>query len=201
MMKSQVKKHFQLADPILYSALVEYSDGFELVPRESNEFFVALCSEIVCQQLSGKVAEVIFTRFKKLFAEGKITPATVLKIKAEDLRATGMSWSKVEFIKDLAQKVVNKELILKKLTELDDEGVITELTKVKGIGRWTAEMFLMFTLGRENIFSKGDLGLKNAIKKLYQVEELDEEWLNQLTTKWGPYRSYACLILWKSLDK
>lgn len=198
--KSKIKRHFKKTDPILYQAL-EKLDGLEaLSTRVPKDHFIALTREIIAQQLSGRVAEVIFARFKKLFPKGKITPRGVLKIKDEELRATGMSWSKVKFIKDLAQRVVGRELDFEKLSSLEDEGVIGELIKVKGIGRWTAEMFLMFTLGREDVFSKGDLGLKNAIKKLYGVSELADGWLDELTQKWSPYKTYACLILWNSLD-
>lgn len=198
-MNSKVKTHFKKVDSMLYKVFKNIGEIEELKPRKAADYFRSLCSEIISQQLSGKVAQVIFDRFEKLL-KGRIIPKNILKIKDEDLRATGMSWSKVKFIKDLAQKINDKELALNRLSELKDEEVIVELTKVKGIGRWTAEMFLMFTLGREDVFSKGDLGLKNAIKKLYKVEGITEEIVNQLTSKWSPYRTYACLILWRSLD-
>ena len=108
---------------------------------------------------------------------------------------------KVKYIKDLAQKTLDKTLDLSKLTNMTDGDVLTELTKVKGIGPWTAEMFLMFTLGREDVFSHGDLGLKNAIKKLYGFKkDPSKKQVEKIVNKWSPYRTFACRILWKSLE-
>ena len=110
-----------------------------------------------------------------------------------------MSNSKAQFLLDLAQKVENKEISFAKLQKLDDEGVIRELVQVKGIGPWTAEMFLIFSLGREDVFSFGDLGLKNAIKKIYGLTNTTNADIAKIVIKWSPYKSYACRILWKSL--
>lgn len=196
-----IKNHFKTVDAVLFNAL-EKTGNLEVIKlRNTSDYFVALCDEIVSQQLSIKVAEVIFTRFKALFPKETITVSGVLSLSHEQMRAVGMSNAKVKYIKDLALKVFNNEVILEKLPELADEAVISELTKIKGIGRWTAEMFLMFTLGRENIFSHGDLGLKNAMKKLYKLEDPTKEEIEKITQKWSPYRTYACRILWNSLDK
>ncbi len=112
-----------------------------------------------------------------------------------------MSWSKVRFVRDLADKVSAKFIQLPQLAQLSNEEVITELTKVKGIGPWTAEMFLMFTLGREDVFSFGDLGLAKAIQKLYNLKQKPtRKQLEKITKKWSPYRTHAALVLWKSLD-
>ena len=124
-----------------------------------------------------------------------------MKIPDQKIRDAGLSWAKVKYLKDLADKVKNKVIHLEKLDTLSNEEVITELTKVKGIGPWTAEMFLMFTLGREDVFSHGDLGLKNAIKKLYGFKkDPTRKQVEKIIARWTPYKTYACRILWKSLE-
>ncbi len=170
------------------------------VLTKSQDYFLSLCREIVSQQLSGKSAHAIFTRFLKLFPKQKQNAQKILKFTDQKLRDVGMSWAKVKYLKDLAQKVVNKEINLKKLDGLGDLQVIEELTKVKGIGPWTAEMFLIFSLAREDVFSFGDLGLKKAIMKLYKHEKPTQKQLERIVNKWKPYRSYAAILLWRSLD-
>lgn len=199
-MKTSILSYFQTADPILHS--VAQKIKIEDHPAHSSvDYFSHLCEDIIGQQLSGKVSDVIFARFEKLFPKKNITPRTVLKLSEEKLRTTGMSWSKTRFIRDLAQKVLDTSVRLDHLSTLPDEEVIKELTKVKGIGPWTAEMFLMFTLGREDIFSYGDLGLKNAIKKLYGFKKDPTiKQMEKIVNKWKPYRTWAARILWKSLE-
>ena len=200
MVKKDILAHFQAVDPILYS-LVEKVTLPPISKRKPEQYFHHLCHEIIGQQLSGKVADVICARFDRLFPKGRATPQTVLKTSGETLRKTGMAWSKTRSIRDLAQKVAAKLVSLAKLDKLSNAEVIAELTKVKGIGPWTAEMFLMFTLGREDVFSFGDLGLKKAIMKLYNLKhEPSQKKLAQLSNKWSPYRTHAALVLWKSLD-
>ncbi|MDP1721944.1 MAG: DNA-3-methyladenine glycosylase [Candidatus Gottesmanbacteria bacterium] len=199
-MNRKVQNHFQSIDPILFSVasiiMLENRNA-----RPAEDYFVSLCENIIGQQLSGKVSDVIFSRFEKLFPTKIITPRTVMKLSEEKLRTTGMSWSKTRFIRDLAQQVLVKSVQLDQLAQLSDHEVIAELTKVKGIGPWTAEMFLMFTLGREDIFSYGDLGLKNAIKKLYGFKKDPTiKQMEKIVNKWKPYRTYAARILWKSLE-
>lgn len=200
-MNQKVKEHFRSSDSLLYQALEKIGELEVMTKRIPEEYFLSLCGEIIAQQLNGTVAEVIFKRFEKLFVKGKITPEGVLKLSDKQLRSTGMSNSKVGFLKDLAEKVSSGKLNLQKLKKLPDAQVIRELVKVKGIGPWTAEMFLIFCLGREDVFSYGDLGLKNALKKLYKLENPTKEELEKIVVKWSPYRSYACRILWKILDK
>lgn len=195
-----IYNHFKTADPTLFAVLQKIGEIEHLALRNTSDYFVALCDEIVSQQLSGKVADVIFQRFKKLFPKEQISAKGVLQLTHEQLRKVGMSNAKTRYIKDLAEKVENKEVHLEKLAFLENEEVIAELTKIKGIGRWTAEMFLMFTLGREDIFSHGDLGLKNAMKKLYNLENPTKEAVEMITIKWSPYRTYACRVLWRSLE-
>jgi DNA-3-methyladenine glycosylase II len=201
-MKPEVRKHFQTVDPILFAAL-ETLDAVahELTPRHSNDYFSELCDAIISQQLSSKAGATIFGRFKALFPEKKITPHKTLELTDEQIREVGASWSKVKFIKDLAQKTVNKEIPLDSLKDLSNEQVIGILTAVKGIGPWTAEMFLMFSLGREDVFSYGDLGLMRGIQRLYRFKkDPTKKQMEKIVKKWSPYRTYASRILWRSLE-
>src|SRR5579859_5715251 len=150
-------------DKYIGTLIKKYGDC-TIKSKHHKDFFEDLCSAIVGQQLSGKVADVIFERFKKCVVE--ITPQNVSKTEDQKLRDCGMSWGKVGFIKDLAERTKDGRLKTKKLAELSDEEVEKELVAVKGIGRWTAHMFLMFTLGRPDIFPSDDLGIKNGMVKL-----------------------------------
>lgn len=170
-MYKKIKDHFRKSDPILYSIIEKVGTLEELEFRHPDDYFLSLCREIIGQQLADKASSAIFSRFIKLFPNKKVAPKYALKIPDLKMREAGMAWSKVRFIKDLAKKVLDKELKLAELDKLSDELVIAELTKVKRIGPWTAEMFLMFTLGREDVFSHGDLGLRKAIKKLYKFKK------------------------------
>lgn len=199
-MPPKVLQHFKKSDPLLYAVMLEVGELQSLPNRETQDYFVNLVDSIIGQQLSGKVSDVIFARFKGLFKDGKITPQVVLKLNDEKIRGIGVSYSKIKYIKDLAQRVKDKQIDLDKLIGLPDEEVVVELIKVKGIGRWTAEMFLMFTLKREDIFSHGDLGLNNAIKKIYKLPDYSQERVEKLVSKWAPYKSYASRTLWRSLD-
>ncbi len=192
--------HFHSVDPILYSVSQTITLEEQAI-RLPKHYFASLCSEIIGQQLSGRVADVLFERFEKLFPRKRVTPRAVLKLTDETLRATGMSWSKARFIKDLARHIVTHSISLPSLDALSDSEVIATLTRVKGIGPWTVEMFLMFTLGREDVFSYGDLGLRRAIKKLYGFKkDPTVKQMEKIVIKWKPYRTYAARILWKSLD-
>lgn len=196
----KIISHFKKVDPILYSILEKIDPIKPLV--ESGNYFADLCEAIINQQLSEKVGTVIFNRFKNLFPKGKITPGKLLQIKDEEVKKIGTSGNKVKFMKELAQKVHSGKISLEKLDDLENDEVIKELTKLKGIGQWTAEMFLMFSLAREDIFSYGDLGLRRAIQKLYKLShEPTRKQADKISKKWSPYRTYACRILWRSLKK
>jgi len=167
--------------------------------RTHKDYFESLCGDIIGQQLSGRVADVIFERFKKIVG-GKVTPDNVLKTKDQDLRDCGMSWGKASFIKDLAEKTKNGELQTEKLSALSDEEVIKELVTVKGIGRWTAEMFLMFSLARPDIFPVDDLGIKKGFEKVVG-KKFDRVKSAKFAEKfWKPYRTVASWYMWASLD-
>lgn len=170
-------------------------------PKRSTAYFRKLCGEIIAQQLAGKAAHAITSRFYDLFERKHVTPDRISALSDQDLRDVGMSWAKARYIKDLAQKVKDEEVRLDNLHNLDNKLVIEELIKVKGIGNWTAEMFLIFSLGREDVFSHGDLGLKRAMQKLYGFKNKpNERQINRIVNKWSPYKSYGCLALWRSVD-
>jgi DNA-3-methyladenine glycosylase II len=191
-------KHFKKVDPVFYEIALKVK--LEDHPRP-DDYFVDLVDSIISQQLSGKAAATIFGRFKKLFPNEKITPEKLLKIPDEKIREAGISYSKIKYIKGIAEAVVNKQINLNALDKLSDEEVILELVKLKGVGNWTAEMFLMFTLGRPDIFSAGDLGLQNAMIKIYKLDaKPKKEVLIEISEKWSPYRTTASRILWKSLE-
>lgn len=197
-MKKVVVNHFLKVDNILYS-VIDKLPPIDII--KSTDFFTDLVENIVSQQLSEKAGATIFGRFLKLFPNGKFTPEDILGVPDEFIRSTGPSWSKISYIKNIARAVQSDGLNLDTIDSKTDQEVIKELTKVKGIGPWTAEMFLMFTLGREDIFSYGDLGLKNAIKKLYGFKKDPTiKQMEKIVNKWKPYRTYAARILWKSLE-
>lgn len=190
--------HLKRADPLLAS----YLDCIEFpTVGKSDSYFSDLMDAIVSQQLSEKAGATIFARFEALFPDKNITPEFLLTIPDETVRAVGPSWSKISYMKNIATAVVTGTLRIHELDGMDDEDVIAELTKIKGVGRWTAEMFLMFSLGREDVFSPGDLGLRRAIQKIYKIKkEPTPRQLEKITKKWIPYRTYACRILWKTLS-
>ncbi len=194
------KQHLRSVDKKLAVVI----DKYQLKPqrRLPRTHFEALVEAIISQQLSVKAADTIFARFLSLFPNAKFPkPEAVLKLPIAKFRRVGISGQKASYIKDLSRRVVSGELKLNSLHRLDNEEVIAELIKVKGIGHWTAEMFLMFTLRRPDVFSFGDLGLRNAIQKLYQLKSSPtEKQLERITKKWSPHRTTAARYLWKSLE-
>jgi DNA-3-methyladenine glycosylase II len=176
--------------------------GHVMEARRRPNHFKALVIAIVNQQLSGKAADTIFKRFVALFPGGKFpTPEQVLAMPAAKMRKCGLSKMKVSFLKDLSRKVLDGTVDFRKMPKWSDEEVIEHLVRVKGIGRWTAEMFLMFSLERDDIFSYGDLGLRNAIQKLYGLKKHPTPaQAAKIAEKWKPYRTLASRYLWASLD-
>jgi DNA-3-methyladenine glycosylase II len=166
-----------------------------------RDAYEALARAIVGQQLSTKAAASIWEKVLALFGGKTPTPKQLLKVDRQALRDAGLSWSKVDYVRDLAQRVENGELDLKRLPELSDEDVIAELTEIKGVGRWTAEMFLIFHLGRPDVLSTGDLGIRRAVQLTYGLDELPgPEEMERIAEPWRPHRTLACLYLWRSLD-
>lgn len=197
-MENKILAHFQNTDEKLYTL----AQKIGIIPvLANNDPFSDLCNAIVCQQLSDKAGAAIWKRFEALFSKKTITPSLVLKKSVSDLRKSGISNSKACYIQNIAEVFVRDHLNKEKFLIQKDEEIIQELIRIKGVGRWTAEMFLIFSLGRPDVFSCGDLGLRKGVQKLYGLKNLPEEkQLLCLTKKWSPYRSYASLLLWKSLD-
>ncbi len=175
---------------------------FKLRKRENVS--LRLCASIMSQQLSSRVADVIYSRFLDLFNGGEPSPEQILQIKPEKLRSIGLSNAKVAYVHNVARFAVEEGLDHKILRKQSDEEVIQYLTRIKGVGRWTAEMILMFTLGREDIFAVDDLGIQNAMQKLYKLDSADKKKMKKrmlvISEKWKPYRTYACLHLWRWKD-
>jgi DNA-3-methyladenine glycosylase II len=192
-------RYLKKADPILARVI----DQVELQLRKPHSnYFQALVESIISQQLSVKAADTIEARFKALF-NGKSfpKPSEVLKTSDEQMRSVGLSGSKVKYIKDLAKRVESGDLKFKGIETKSEEEIIEMLVQVKGIGQWTAEMFMMFALGRPDLYSHGDLGLRNAVIKLYKVRgELTPLKAEKIASKWRPYRTLACRYLWASLN-
>ena len=197
-----IKNHFKKTDKKIHSIMKGMDfEQWKKVIREEEDYFINLTRSIIGQQLSGKAASTIIGRFENLFPKKKINARLLLKISDEILRGVGMSYSKASFIKDLAKKTLSGEVSFKNINKLSDEDVISHLIKVKGIGPWTAEMFLMFSLARPNIFSHKDLGLNRAIQKLYGFKKPPTfKQVEKIIIKWEPFKSYASFALWESLD-
>lgn len=193
----EIATYLSEKDPIL-KKVIQQVEIIEVKKRDN--YFLSLTESIISQQLSVKVADVIFARFENLFPEKQVTPEQVLLIDTEKMREVGMSYAKAKYVKAIAQHVLDSPLMFEQFDEMSDEDIIADLIQIKGVGRWTAEMFLMFTMGREDIFSYGDLGLRNAIKKLYGVEEVTPETASAIVSLWSPYKTYASRYLWKSLE-
>ena len=169
--------------------------------RTEGTHFQALARAIVFQQLSGKAASTILGRFNALFPDSSPTPETVLAKSDEELRAVGLSRQKIGYMRDLAAKVVSGELPLDQVDQMADDDLITHLVQVKGIGRWTAQMFLMFRLGRPNVLPELDLGIQNAIKKAYRKRKRPTpQDVRKIGAKWSPHATVACWYLWRSLE-
>jgi len=183
-------------DPILRK-LYKIHGPHEFEDR-SEKLIEELIEAIINQQLSGKAADTIYKRFLALFKNNKFPSAKqILETDVEKLRSAGMSYSKTTYIKNIAKAFRNKDIEIEKIKKMSDEEVVSELTKIKGVGKWTAEMIMIFTLKREDVFSLGDAGLRRAIKNLYNIEK--EADVLKLSEKWKPHRSFACWYLWRSL--
>ncbi len=169
--------------------------------RPKGDSYTTLLRAIVGQQLSAKAAATIFDRVLALFDGGVPSAEALLEIDDDALRAAGLSGRKVEYVKDLARHVVSGELETERLGDLTDEKVIEEITAVRGLGVWTAHMFLIFHLEREDVLPVGDLGIRNAIKNEYGLDELPTPAeMEEMAEPWRPHRTLACLYLWESIS-
>lgn len=211
-MYKKAQEHFKKADKRLHRASLEFD-----IPdiKHSDDLFRDIVWTIIGQQLSGKAADTIFDRFKKLLEEKPamamgtignkpmvpIAATPILKLSDAEMRSVGLSGAKARAIRNFSEKVLSGELKLEDLKKIDEVGVVAELTKVKGIGPWTAEMILMFSLGRMDIFSAGDLGLMKGLRELYGLRSLpDKKKVEKLSRAWSPYRTYAARVLWRVAD-
>lgn len=171
---------------------------------KGKNVFLSLCRSIMSQQLSTKVADIIYNRFLDLFDGKTPTPKQVVDLKPETLRAIGLSNAKVNYVQNVARFELEKGMSFKVLNKMSNEEVIEYLTEIKGVGRWTVEMLLMFTLGREDVFAVDDLGIQQAIVKLYNIKIADTKTIKKkmlkISEKWTPYRTYACMYLWRWKD-
>jgi len=190
-------KHLKKSDPVL-RGIIERVGPCRMQFRPPE--FHSLAESIVYQQLNGKAAETIFNRFAALAGE-PVTPEGILKLTDEQLRSVGLSKQKSSYLKDLAAKTAAGLLNFPGLSGMGDEEVIKHLTQVKGIGVWTAQMFLMFTLKRPDVLPTGDYGVQAAIKKHYRKRKMPKpQVMEKIARPWVPYRSVACWYLWRSLD-
>ena len=205
-MSAKARKALAAADPTM-GDLIDRIGKIDLATRlrrrqeeRPPDAYGALLRAIVGQQLSTKAARTIYLRVLDLFGGTTPGPEQLLEASEEDLRGCGLSGRKTEYVRDLARHVLSGELELDRLEQLDDEEVIEEIVAVRGLGRWTAEMFLLFHLRRPDVLSGGDLGIRKAIQVEYGLEEMPTPTrVLEIGERWRPHRSLASLYLWESL--
>ena len=193
--------HLLAADPVM-ARLIDERGPLTITASPKADYFFTVLDAIASQQLSSKVAATIVNRIRAL-VPGQDTPTAeqIFALPDQALRDVGLSWAKVSYIKDLSRRVVSGELDLVHVSQMSDDEIIKELVAVKGIGRWTAEMFLLFSLARPDVFAVDDYGLRVAVKRLYDLPDLPKPApMREIAGPWRPYRSYASLYLWRSLD-
>jgi DNA-3-methyladenine glycosylase II len=191
------------ADKVLRQVMEERGPIDPAIDRRGSrpDPYEAVARAIVGQQLSTKAARSIWEKLIRQFDGGTPEPKALLRKRPQTLRKAGLSNAKVEFLRDLAKRVTDGRLDLERLRDLSDEDVVAELIEVKGVGQWTAEMFLIFHLARPDVVSIGDLGIRRAVQIAYGMDELPgPEELQRIADEWRPHRTLACLYLWRSLD-
>ena len=191
-------RHLHSADPVLREIIVKVGP-FRLKGRRNR--FQSLVRAIIFQQISGSAGQSILTKLERLLAPQGFTPERILQFTPAQLRTAGVSPQKAGYLLDLSAKVVSGEVNLARLHKLSNDDVIIELTKIKGIGVWTAQMFLMFSLKRIDVFPHGDLGIRSALRNLYRLRNLpDEKKSHQIARSWRPYATVASWYCWRSLE-
>lgn len=194
------KEHLS-QDPIL-QLLIEQLPAVTLEKR--NKVYLRLCSSILSQQLSVQVARVLYHRFLSLYQGKEPTVQQILETPVDTLKQLGFSNAKSNYVHNVCRFFIEQKITDQRLHKMENEAVIELLTQIKGVGRWTVEMILMFTLGREDVFALDDLGIRNAMAKLYRIRTVDKKKTNErilhISKKWSPYRTYACRYLWMSKD-
>jgi len=187
-------------DPVL-GRLIRQHGPCALARAHREDPFATTAEAIVSQQLSGKAAKTIYGRMAALLPGGAVTPVALLAVSVDALRVAGLSRAKAAYLHDLSARVLDGRLHLDRFEEMDDEAVIAELTAVKGIGRWTAEMFLIFRLQRPDVLPVGDIGIVNAMMRAYGLRKPPAPArMQRIAEPWRPYRSVACWYLWCSLQ-
>jgi DNA-3-methyladenine glycosylase II len=197
------ERELMRADKVLRGLMEERGPIDPAIDRRGSrpDPYEAIARAIVGQQLSTKAARSIWEKLLGIFGGRTPTPEELLRRRPQTLRKAGLSNAKVEFLRDLATRVKDGRLDLRSLAKLSDEDIVAELIEVKGVGRWTAEMFLIFHLGRPDVVSAGDLGIRRAVQISYEMEELPgPEEMERISDEWRPHRTLACLYLWRSLD-
>lgn len=170
--------------------------------KQGDDYFNALVRSIIYQQLSGKAAGTIASRFNTLFKDKTPNPKAISKLKDAQFRAVGISGQKMSYLRDLSAKFLDKTIDSSNFHNMADEDIRIHLISVKGIGRWTADMFLMFTLNRLDVLPTGDLGIQKGFQKVFKMKKLpDVVKMEKLAKNWAPFRTIACLYLWKVADK
>ena len=190
-------------DPKLKKILI-YDPQCIFLKKQQNinkQHYFNLCREIIGQQLSVKAAKSIWDKFTKDIKSNRALINKIKKIKIEEHKEYGLSKNKLNYLKELTLNVEKKKIQFQNLSSMSDEDIIQALTKIKGIGRWTAEMFLLFSLKRLNIFSVKDLGLRKGVMALYNLKNMDEEKILKISEKWKPYKSIVSWYLWRAIDK
>jgi DNA-3-methyladenine glycosylase II len=194
------ENHLRTSDPVMASIIKEIG-RCGLVRSKRADPFIAIVEAIIWQQLSGKAARTIYERFLKVFPDGTPTPSTILATSDEAMRAAGLSRGKIAYLRDLSTKVLDGTVHLESLETMANDDVVAAMTKVKGIGQWSAEMFLMFRLQRADVLPVGDLGIVKAIQRHYRLRKTPTpERMRKIAESWRPYRSVASWYLWASLD-
>lgn len=192
--------HLRKVDTVL-ATVIDTVGKCSLVPRTEGTHFDYVARSIVYQQLSGKAAATIHGRFLALLDESKPAPAQILTIAEPQLRKVGLSGQKAKYIRSVAEQSHSGELAIEMLHELSDEEIISALTHVKGIGVWTAQMFLMFRLGRPDVLPIGDLGIQKGVQRAYGLRKLPKpEKVRKIGKKWAPYRTVGSWYMWRLLD-
>lgn len=199
-LKPEVLEHLSKDKKLI--PLLQTIEPYQL--KKHKNICVRLCASIMSQQLSTKVAEVIFKRFLMLYGGSEPTPQAIIDTPFDTLRGIGLSNAKTNYVQNVAKYMLEHGADDKILSKMSNEEIVEFLLPIKGVGKWTVEMLLMFTLGREDVFAVDDLGIQTAMARIYKLDVTDKKGLREkmlkISSKWAPYRTYACFYLWKFKD-
>ena len=199
-MHARAVSHLKKSDPAM-GKVIDLVGPCRFEARTEGTHFDHIVRAIVYQQLSGKAASTIHSRVRALYGDRAPTPAELLATDDATLRGAGLSWAKIKYVKDLSAHALDGRLLIEQLHELDDAAIMDALVQVKGIGRWSAQMFLMFRLGRPNVIPELDLGIRKAVQRAYGLRKLPTPArVLEIGSKWEPYGTIASWYLWRSLE-